>query len=102
MKKVLLHISFTELCQDEFIEGEHIVELVDHGVITPAAGTGQDDWIFDTRSVYWIKKALKLRRDLDLEWLAVALAIDLIRENEILRDEIESCKRQLQRFLEHH
>jgi chaperone modulatory protein CbpM len=45
-----------------------------------------------------VKRALRLRRDLDLEWAGIALALELMAELEQLRHENSQLKQRLSRF----
>ena len=44
------------------------------------------------------RRALRLQRDLHLEWEAVALVLELLVERDRLRDENAQLQRQLQRL----
>lgn len=101
MMRRLTVISLCELCQLERIENHHIIEIVENGIVKPIANTNNKDWEFDTSSVYWIKKAVRLHQDLEIDWLAVALLIDLIQQRDSLQKEKEFFQQQLSRFTEH-
>lgn len=101
MKHRLSIISLTELCQLEHIENSTIMEIVEYGIVKPIRGANIEDWIFETTSVYWIKKAVQLYQDLEIDWLSVALLIELIQQRELLRKENEFYKKQLGRFIQH-
>jgi chaperone modulatory protein CbpM len=96
-------ISFYELCQLEGIESQLVIEIVEYGIVMPLnKGTGEaseDQWLFDTGSVHWLKKALRLHQDLEIDWVAVAMVIDLMQEKEALQKENEAYQRQLKRFI---
>lgn len=57
--------------------------------------------MFETASVYWIKKAVRLHQDLEIDWLAVALLIDLIQQRDALQKENAFFQQQLSRFTEY-
>lgn len=99
MTDILLNISFNELCQLEEITEQIIIDVVDHGIAEPIEGEEATDWIFESSSVHWLKKAIRLHRDLDIDWIAVAMVIDLLQENECLQKETKLLKNQLRRFL---
>lgn len=99
MTDILFNISFHELCQFEEITEQIIVDVVDHGIAKPIEGEEVTEWVFESSSVHWLKKAIRLRRDLDIDWIAVAIAIDLLQKNEILQQENKLLKEQLGRFL---
>jgi len=103
MSETLLSISFNELCLCEDIEDQLIVEIVEYGIVTPVNRNKEkisyDQWQFDTGGIYWIKKALRLHRDLEIDWVAVAMVVELMQQNEALQKEKELYQRQLRRFI---
>jgi chaperone modulatory protein CbpM len=64
-----------------------LVELVEHGITAPQE-PGASDWTFSDRALLRAQKALRLRRDLDLELAGLAFALDLLDEIECLRGEV--------------
>jgi chaperone modulatory protein CbpM len=98
MKRTLSIISLDELCQLEHIENEIIIEIVEYGIVKPIANSPDEEWVFDTSSVYWIKKAVQLYKDLEIDWLSVALLIELMQERDSLQKENEFFQQQLRRF----
>jgi chaperone modulatory protein CbpM len=103
MSEKLFSISFNELCELEGIESQLVLEIVEYEIVIPlnrnTKDASEEHWVFDTDSLQWIKKALRLRRDLEIDWVAIAMVIDLMRQKEALQGEIESYQRQLDRFL---
>jgi chaperone modulatory protein CbpM len=100
MSKVVLSISTQELCQIQGFSQQLIVEVVDHGIAQPVMGEDVVDWIFDTTSARWLQKAVRLHYDLELDWISVAMVIDLLQENESLRKQNRCLEQQLNRFLD--
>ncbi|MCW8995633.1 MAG: chaperone modulator CbpM [Psychromonas sp.] len=100
MKRTLSNISLNELCQLDSIEPEIIIEIVQYGIVKPIENAETVDWEFETSSVYWIKKAVQLYQDLEIDWLAVALLIELMQQRDALRKENEAFKKQLKRFIQ--
>lgn len=101
MKRTVSIISLSELCQLEDIENEIIIEIVEYGIVKPIEDSETADWVFETSSVYWIKKAVQLYQDLEIDWLAVALLIELMQQRDTLQKENEFFQQQLRRFLQH-
>ncbi len=83
------HVTFTlsELCQACGIETELVVEMVDEGVIEPAADS-EREWRFYGAALLRAQAALRLVRDLDVNWPGAALALDLL-------DELDRLQRRL-------
>jgi chaperone modulatory protein CbpM len=100
MTEIVLSISLHELCQYEELTEQLIIEVVDHGIAKPVAGKDFPDWVFDAASVHWLRKAARLHCDLEIDWIAVAMVIDLLQRNEMLQRQNRSYKQQLKRFVD--
>jgi len=100
MTEILLKVSVSELCQLESITQQIIIEAVDHGIAEPLEGSAVTEWVFDTGSAHWLKKAVRLRQDLEIDWIAVAMLIDLLQQKESLERENQCIQQQLARFLQ--
>ncbi len=99
MANTVLRITVQELCQQEGLAQATVVELVEHEIARPVAGHSPVEWVFDATGSHWIKKAIRLQRDLELDWLAVAMLVDLLRQQERLQRENQSLRRRLERLL---
>ncbi|MDB4542673.1 chaperone modulator CbpM [bacterium] len=103
MSESLFSISFYELCQHDDIESHLVIEIVEYGIVIPLnreeEGPSAEQWRFDTDSVYWLKKALRIHQDLEIDWVAVAMVIDLMQQKEALQKENKAYQRQLHRFV---
>ena len=73
-------VTFTlgELSHACGIQTELVIEMVDEGVIEPAAS--DNEWQFHGQSLVRAQRALRLVRDLDLNWPGAALVLDLLDE----------------------
>lgn len=100
MAEMVLSVSVHELCEYEGFSQQLIVEVVEHGIAQPVAGRSAGDWEFDTAGAHWLRKAVRLHNDLEIDWVAVAMVIDLLRQNEALRKHNERVEQQLRRLLE--
>jgi chaperone modulatory protein CbpM len=100
MNTAIFSISFRELCQFEGIQRDVIIDIVDYGIVAPIEGDDINNWVFDTNSVYWIKKAVRLYQDLEIDWIAVAMLVDLLQQKELLQRENRAIQQQLRRFTE--
>jgi len=99
MVTTMLQVSVRELCECEDISESVLVDAVEHEIVAPLAGERSSEWVFDVTHVVWIRKAVHLRRDLDLDWVAIAMVIDLLREREQLDQENQLLRQRLERFL---
>ena len=68
-------LSLNELCERCGLEPPLLIELVDIGLITPSV-VASDQWRFQTTAVPALHQALRLRRELELDWQGVAVAMD--------------------------
>ena len=96
MSETLLIISFEELCHIEQLSKDMIIEVIDYGIAEPVSGDNTRNWVFDTNSVRWVKKAITLYSQLD--WIAVATIVELLKQKEKLTEENENLQRRLMRF----
>jgi chaperone modulatory protein CbpM len=94
-----MRITVKEVCEQEQLSYALVVELVEYDILRPVAGSSGEDWVFDCTGLHWLKRAIRLQHDLDLDWLAVATVLDLLREREILAEENRLLKQRLSRFL---
>lgn len=78
-------VTFTlrELSHACGVETELLVEMVEEGVIEPAASDAE--WQFYGDSLIRAQRAIRLVRDLELNWPGAALALDLLDELERLQ-----------------
>ena len=87
MKKTTRHaetvdaLSLPELCRFCRADEAWIVELVEHGVLTPV-GRDRSNWHFVGTSIVRAKKAQRLNRDLGINAPGVALALELLEERD--------------------
>jgi chaperone modulatory protein CbpM len=100
MTEILLKVTVHELCQYDSLSESLILEIVEHGIAQPIAGSGIADWVFDTANAHWLQKAARLHHDLEVDWIAVAMVIDLLQQKEALERKNLYFEKQLQRFLQ--
>jgi len=93
----MLIISVQELCQSQHIQQDFIIEIVEYGIAEPIKGNSAQEWVFDTTSVPWLKKAIDLHRELEIDWFAVAIIIELLKQKEALASENMRLQRRLGR-----
>ena len=99
MSDIVSKVSLQELCAQEGVTETIVIEVVEHGIAEPLAGNDFNDWIFKCGSVHWMKKAIRLHHDLDIDWVSIAMVIDLLQQKEALLKENEHLKKQLHRFV---
>ena len=77
--------TMTEFCQACGVKTELVVEMVDEGVIEPAVRE-EAEWQFHGPSLVRAQTALRLVRDLEVNWPGAALALDLLEELDRLHE----------------
>ncbi len=90
-------LSVEEFCQSAELPVEYLLEIVECGILQPSGPTPAQ-WLFDASALAVAKRALRLRRDLEIEWAGIALALELMAELEQVRRENSHLKQRLSRF----
>ena len=91
------NLSLNELCRITLMSRKTIIKIIEHGIIEPL-GAEPESWKFDTKMLHTTRKALRLQRDLEIDWSGIAFAISLIEELALLRKEKESLRLRLNRY----
>jgi chaperone modulatory protein CbpM len=99
MMATFVRVTVSEICEKEGLSRTTLSELVEYEIARPLAGSSAEDWQFDATGAHWMKRAARLRRDLDIDWITVAAIIDLLRQREELAQENQCLRQQLERFL---
>jgi chaperone modulatory protein CbpM len=84
-------LTLAELCRTCQVSADHVIELVEHGIVEPQQGDQPVQWRFHGISVRRVRCAQRLERDLGVNLAGAALALDLL-------DELEQLRRRLQRL----
>jgi len=75
-------ITLDELCRHCTVEFEEVVTLVREGILDPANGaldwTQSGSWRFHISSVWRVRTAVRLQRDLGVNLPGAALALELL------------------------
>jgi chaperone modulatory protein CbpM len=99
MTNITLYMPLEELCLSADISQEAIIEVVEYGIVTPVEGETLSEWVFDLESAHWIKKAIKLSQQLQIDWVATAMVIELLKSKQQLEKENSQLKSRLSRLL---
>ncbi len=86
-----------EVCEVCGVHAEYVVEMVEAGIVEPL-GDRPATWRFSALSVMRSRKALRLQRDLEINFAGLAVALDLLDEVETLRHEVTSLRHQLDKL----
>lgn len=80
-------------------EDSLVYAIVEHGIVQPE-GESPQEWLFDLEMICTAKRALRLQRDLHLDWSAIALVVSLVEERDRLRNDNQKLQAQLRRFFQ--
>lgn len=94
-----LRLELDELCERLEMPRELLVTIVEQGIIEPVE-VRDGCWVFDGSVTVRLSRAVRLHRDLEIDWSGVALALELLEEMEALREENRMLRRRLRRFIE--
>ncbi|MBJ3589986.1 chaperone modulator CbpM [Salmonella enterica subsp. enterica serovar Saintpaul] len=100
MANVTVTFTITEFCLHTGVSEEELNEIVGLGVIEPREDAAAH-WQFDDRALNVVKRALRLRQELELDWPGIAVALTLLEENAQLRHENRLLRQRLSRFIAH-
>lgn len=99
MSETVYYLSLSEITHCAHVSEETVVTIVEQGIVQPR-GAHPAEWQFEPPMVATLQRACRLQRDLELDWAAVALALDLLDELEQLRQDNERLRRQLGALME--
>ncbi len=97
MSSLIVQLDIHEFCECVGLAEDCLLEIIEHGIVEPTGPTAEL-WLFDANALAVARRALRLQRDLQLEWAGIALALQLIDELEQLRTENAHLRRRLSRF----
>lgn len=87
MKKTTMHsniveaLSLQDLCRFCQADEAWVIQLVDHGVLTPV-GSQRSNWQFIGTNIVRARKARRLNHDLGINAAGVALVLELLDERD--------------------
>jgi len=94
-------LDLQQTCHLLGVEQHYLIEIVALGIVEPAAQDSSNPahWQFDAHMLATLQRACRLCRDLELDWPATALVLELLEEKERLQQENAQLRQHLQRFL---
>jgi len=98
MNDFYISLTLQEVCHSAGLNSDQLLEIIEQGIIEPE-GEEPAQWVFSSAMLSTARRASRLHYDLELEWSAIALVLDLLHEKEQLQRENEMLRQQLQRFL---
>jgi len=99
MSEIGYYLTLGELTQSARLSPETVITIVECGIVAPQ-GDQPQQWLFEPQMVGTVQRACRLQRDLELDWPAVALALELIEDLQRLREENQRLRQQLAIMME--
>ena len=101
-KEIIIIADYTEevaltaedVCEICGIDAVLIQDLISYDIIIPS-GSEPDKWVFDMAQLQRLRTALRLQRDLELNYAGIALVFKLLQEMEDLRAKTELLNKHL-------
>ncbi len=97
MSHVRITFTVTEFCLHTGLTRAELTEIIGLGVLEPQ-GEASEQWQFDDGSLALCLRAQRLRRELELDWPGIAVALTLLDEIERLNSENRQLNQRLLRF----
>lgn len=91
--------DLVEVCDVCKVRADIVLDMVEVGIIAPQ-GSEPKDWRFGTHAVIRLRKAVRLKRDLDVNLAGIALALDLYDDLEAMRKRTRTLERHLNLLLD--
>ncbi|MDD2774743.1 MAG: chaperone modulator CbpM [Gallionella sp.] len=87
-------LTLADLCRACSIHADEIIALVEVGVLEPQ-GREPEQWVFIGDSLHRARKALRLQRDLGIDFAGAALVLELLDEIASLRTRLRAMGGEL-------
>ena len=100
MAKITVTFTITEFCLHTGLSEAELNEIGGRGMIEPRQPQ-RENWRFDDSAVTIVHRAVRLRKELELDWPGIAVALTLLDENARLSRENQILQQRLARFLTH-
>jgi chaperone modulatory protein CbpM len=91
------HVSIHDLVELSGLNADEIKELVENGALQPT-DLGDEPWTFSADCVVTVRRATRLRNELELDPHAVAVALSLLERIRQLELEVARLQAQLSRI----
>ena len=100
MANITITFTVSEFCLHSGVSEEDLEEIVGLGMVEPC-GPRTPPWHFDDAALSQVRRAMRLRRELALDWPGTAVTLTLLEENQRLQQENRLLVQRLARFIGH-
>ncbi|HEX6635914.1 MAG TPA: chaperone modulator CbpM [Usitatibacter sp.] len=88
-------VTLVELARSSGLPEDVLRELVDYGALAPEAEPAGGEWCFSAECVVRVRKAARLRNDLELETGSLALVLSFLERIQQLEAQVRHLHAQL-------
>ncbi len=100
MATVNIRFTVTEFCLHTGVSAAELTEIIGLGVLQPADRLPPaNEYLFDEDALAACLRAQRLRRELELDWPGIAVALSLLDEIDRLNTENRQLNQRLMRFI---
>jgi DNA-binding transcriptional MerR regulator len=92
---VTVYVSATELAKCCEVHLELIARLVVWGLLDPVGKTANDEWVFDAGAIPLLRKILRLRDDLGINFSGIGVVLELLARMEAMEKRIGELEKML-------
>ena len=86
------HLNVEEICFCASIDEDMLNDIVGYSIVTPISGQYPREWLFCVSEVEIVKRAVRIYRDLNVDWMGIALILNLLEESHKLEVQNASLK----------
>lgn len=88
-------LNLTELASASGVHPDLLRRFVHLGLLDPIDDTGLEELFFEASAVYVVRKILRLRRDLGINYAGIGVVLELMNRVEQLEARVRQLERQL-------
>ncbi|AFJ46234.1 chaperone modulator CbpM [Shimwellia blattae] len=100
MVSVTVTFTVSEFCLHSGVTRDDLSEIVGLGVVEPR-NPQEPEWLFDDLALLRVRRAQRLRQELELDWPGIAVALELMEEVKRLNKENHQLHQRLAQFISH-
>lgn len=87
-------LTLTEVTLSVRVPVETVIVIVDQGIVEPRGQTPQE-WQFEPQMLATLRRAIRLKEDLEMDWAGIAVTLSLVDQLQQLRSENRLLRQQL-------
>ncbi len=93
-ENIPIYFDLQEICDRCLADANTVIKLVECGVVEPEGRTATH-WRFSANDYLRLRRALRLKRDLEINEPGIALVLEVLDELQAMRAELKRLRRRL-------